>query len=524
MKNKGLLILIPVVLSIFTIGFVGCDSCGGGNIWSDCIDDYGMPKDVNGALASYYHVTVANEIEITPGCDVYVDYSDGIGCAWSSSGNKDVLLGLLDACMSLSSGAQYFPLYNDLIQPAQDFKSRQAADEISDAKNYVQAAAPIDKAMDKIVNGSKQGVLITDMELYGPPVGGSAQIVTATWADKYMKLWLEKGNSIEVRFSNQGRYTDTKIKPAAPKNLYFIFFIPKGITEQQSAYTNFMTKVGTKTNGFSLNPQPSKVSNEYGGVERTGMNPLIDPADGSVKIVNANLKDKLNYEFIDHTGLNWDYINNMLTEGSLKKSDVFRKLYLDLSNTATYSIDEIDVEVYDITEDFTKFGKWNCVKDLKPAMTKDGNQSDVWAESVSELERMVFNENTQILKDEFKYVPGKGVKLDEIFEINKQLFQNGLSQSRAKVEVGLDFHSNFNYEKFKEHANGIIRIDIVVKTNSWNSLNPVLSELEWTGTGGNNFKEAITNLGTLNSFDDCKPTGAKHKILYTYFLKMLPNE
>lgn len=524
MKNKFLIIV--VIIFIVLIGVGGCALLSGGdeNVWTDCIDEYGMPKDVNSTLASYYHVTVANEAEITPGCNVYVDYSDGIGCAWGLSGNKEVLLGLLDACGALSAGAHYFPLYNDIIQPAKSFDSRQAVDSISDSKYYKERAAPIDKAMAEIVKGSKQAVLITDMELYGPPNGGTAKIIQTPWADDEMKLWLEKGNSIEVRFSNQGRYTDTKITPAAQKNLYFIFFIPKGITNQESAFANFMTKVGANTNGFSLNPQPSVVNNNYGGVDKTGLNPAFDSNDGMLKITNACLKEELRYEFIDHQGYNWDYINQMITEGGSTKNDFFRKLYLDLSNNETFSIDEIDVEVYDITEDFTKFSKWNCVKGLKPALSKDGNQADVFAESVSPLEREVFQENTVNLKDEYKYVPGKGVQLDEVFEVNTALFQNGLQQDRSEVEVGINLHPNFNYEKFKEHAEGIIRIDIVVKKQSWNSSNPNLSELAWVGEGGESFKTTVSNLGTLPANRSCQATGDNHRILYTYFLKMAPNQ
>jgi hypothetical protein len=522
MKNKGLLILIPVVLILLGGGLYFLLSGPDETVWSDCIDEYGMPKDVNGALASYYHVTVANEVKAPSGCNVYVDYSDGIAHAWELGENKTLLKELVDVCSNLN-GAQYFPLHHNAIQSAQTFGTG-VEQNIMKPEQYVETMAPIDLALKQIVEGQTQAVLVTDMELYESNSTGSASIKTTPWSEPEMRKWLEKGNRIEVRYA-PARFIDKKAPGgAAQKHLYFIFFIPKGISDQQSVFANFMIDGASLSNGFSLNPQPSLVSNEYGGVDKSGLNEAFDSKDGMVKITNACLKEKLRYEFIDHQGFNWDYINQMITEGGASKNDFFRKLYLDLSNKETFSIDEIDVEVYDITEDFTKFSKWNCVKDLKPAMTKDGNQSDVWAESVSPLEREAFQENTLTLKDEYKYVPGKGVKLDEVFEVNNQLFQNGLQQDRKKVEVGINLHPNFNYEKFQEHSEGIIRIDIVVKKQSWNSSNPNLAELAWIGQGGDNFMDAIKNLGTMPSNASCQPTGDNHRILYTYFFKMAPNQ
>jgi hypothetical protein len=521
MKNKVVLILLPVVLLV--VGAIGYFLLSGSenNVWSECVNDLGMPNDLNSSIVDYYTTNHSQLSLISDSCNVFVDCSDGISFAWTNDENKTLLKNLANLCMNFPN-SRYYNLYNDTIHAPTNFDT-DAGDEIMNfVKGYKEKKAPIDFAFRRITNGNSQAVLITDMELYESNGSANATIKTTRWSEQYMKKWLDKGNSIEIRYSSQ-RYTDKALGSPAEKLLYFIFFIPNGISQERNIYENFKVR-SNFSKGFSLSPRSSIAFNEYGGVDKTGLKADFDSNDGNLKIVNACLSDKLNFEFIDHQGYNWDYINEMISSGAADKNDFLRKLYLDLSHNETFSIDDLELEVYDVSEDFTKFCKWNCIKNLKPQMTKDGDQNNVWAESVSALEREVFEDNSTNLKEEYKYSFSGGEKLEEVFAINKSLLRNGLSQNRKKVEVGIDFHPNFNYEKFKGHANGLIRIDVVVNHQTWNSGNIELENLKWTGEGGDSFVEAIKDLGTLPKNISCQPTGENHRVLYTYFLRMSPNE
>lgn len=511
-------------LSLFLIVLSGCSGCNSEpKLWDGCLDESETwPANMDVSLASYYKASVAQEPENVGECAVYIDYSDGIMHAWSNPDNGKLLKEIVEQCNANSSwNAKYFPLFDNNIQDGQSFTTG-AEQNIMNPASYNGKMAPIDSALKKIVSGNDQAVLITDMELYESNNTATATIKTLPWSTGDFKTWLSKGNSVEVVYAPE-RYLDKAVAPPASKYLYFIFFIPKGIAAENSLYANFMGDDTKFARRFSMNAQPTVVSNNYGGVDKTGLNDAYDSKDGNLKISNAWLKNKANYEFIDHQGFNWNFVNELIQSGSGPKSDFLRKLFFDFSNNSTFSIDDIDVEVYEVSEDLVRFAKCDFVKTKKPKIIKDANQSNIWDESVSPLEREVFETNTDKLKSEFIYSAPALTAIPEVFEVNKTLFQNGLKQDPSKVEVSLNFHPNFNYEKFSSSANGLLRIDIVVKNSSFNASNPQLSDLQWDGVGGSNFYDALYNLGNTPSGKSCQPIGDKHRILYTYFLRMQPN-
>jgi hypothetical protein len=509
---------------VLSLGFLLLSGCTPEtNSWDGCLDESGMwPANMEQSLASYYKASVAKEPDGVGECSVYIDYSDGIMHAWSNPDNGKLLQEIVGQCFSNSSwNAKYFTLYENRVHPGQSF-TNETAQEITSPESYKKQMAPIDSALMKITSGNDQAVLITDMELYDATLA-SPTIKNFAWSPEHFKKWLAKGNSVEVVYA-PSRYEDKAVTPPALKFLYFIFFVPKGITPEKSLFANFWGAKTQFAKRFSMNAQPVVASNNYGGVDKTGLNEAFDSKDGNLKISNAWLKNKANYEFIDHQGFNWGYVNELLTSGSGPKTDFLRKLYFDFSNNATFSIDDVDVEVYEVSEDLVRFAKCDFVADHKPEIIKDANQNDVWSDNVSALDREVFETNTSNLKSEFIYTDSVFAALPEVFEINKTLFQNGLSQDPSKVEVALNFHPNFNYEKFATSANGLLRIDIVVKNAAFNATNPQLADLKWVGEGGENFHEALVMLGNTPSGKMCQPIGSNHRILYTYFLRMQPNE
>jgi hypothetical protein len=512
------------VLSLFLVLLAGCQGCEESqNTWDGCLDESGLwPANMEQSLASYYKASVAKEPESVGECSVYIDYSDGIMHAWSNLDNGKLLKEIVEQCSGNSSwNAKYFPLFDNKIQDGQSFTTG-AEQGIMNPASYTGKMAPIDLALKKIVSGNDQAVLITDMELYESNNTSSATIKTLPWSTEDFKTWLAKGNSVEVVYAPD-RYQDKAVTPTASKYLYFIFFVPKGITPEKSLFANFNSADTQFAKQFSMNAQPTVASNNYGGVDKTGLNEAYDSKDGNLKISNAWLKNKANYEFIDHQGFNWNYVNELIQSGSGPKTDFLRKLFFDFSNNSTFSIDDVDVEVYEVSEDLVRFAKCDFGKALKPKIIKDANQGDVWDDSVSPLEREVFEMNTDKLKSEFIYTAPAFIVIPEVFEVNKTLFQNGLSQDRSKVELALNFHPNFNYEKFSSSANGLFRIDIVVKNASFNASNPQLPDLKWTGVGGDNFHDALVNLGNTPSGITCQPIGDNHRVLYTYFVRMQPN-
>jgi hypothetical protein len=509
---------------VLSLGFLLLSGCTPEpNAWDGCLDESGVwPANMEESLASYYKASVAKEPESVGECSVYIDYSDGIMHAWSNPDNGKLLKEIVEQCSGNSSwNAKYFPLFDNKIQDGQSFTTG-AEQGIMNPASYTGKMAPIDLALKKIVSGNDQAVLITDMELYESNNTSSATIKTLPWSTEDFKAWLAKGNSVEVVYA-PARYQDMAVAPPASKYLYFIFFVPKGITPEKSLYANFKSADTQFAKQFSMNAQPTVASNNYGGVDKTGLNEAYDSKDGNLKISNAWLKNKANYEFIDHQGFNWNYVNELIQSGSGPKSDFLRKLYFDFSNNSTFSIDDVDVEVYEVSEDLVRFAKCDFVKALKPKIIKDANQNDVWDDSVSSLEREVFETNADKLKSEFIYNAPKFTAIPEVFEVNKTLFQNGLSQDPSKVELALNFHPNFNYEKFSASANGLLRIDIVVKNASFNASNPQLPDLKWAGVGGDNFHDALVNLGNTPSGKTCQPIGDNHRVLYTYFVRMQPN-
>lgn len=480
-------------------------------------------------IENYHNASVgANDKKSIGNKAVYIDFSLGIVHAYNNQTNKDVIDAITQKMVNDS--VNFFGLgksygANGIGNLKFNTGSRNLFEQVTSPSSYTDKMAPIQMTLDKIVSSKNDAMLITDFEEYTPDV---SEVLTYAYATPSFKKWLQDGNSITFFYSK----FDQNFSGPGQKNLYFVIFNYGKVTEN-----SLLSKFNDAIKGrdlkdlkrFDLNPIPFNVSNNYGGEDLNGLSPELEEgaenefeigndAGVVVNYFNGYLKNKAPFESIEFgLGLNDLYESYFSTNKKF-----LNKLFIDASNKETYILKDIQVELSDVTKDYIHFVQCNEAKKNTPEMGElDETNKNVWSKNDNEnsIVSECYIKNTKKIKKEFIYKYKGGEINNEIFDIDKKVFNGQMKNTPSKVELKTIFHSNFKASKNKSQDPIILRLDYVFSNSEVNYKK--IDDFKWKSIiPGSNGKQNTSLYESIrNTLQDVKP----RRILYSYYMKLEPN-
>lgn len=439
---------------------------------------------------------------------MYIDFSNGIQMAFNIPQNKELISQSYNTLMG--SELEAFKLGSkDLQSIPKTTTPSELGMMLNNTKEYKDVYAPITKTVATIADKNEEAFLITDFEEYDLNTAKAAEI-TAT---AYLKLdfikWLTKGNSIRFYVSD---YSEN----GTQKHLYFaVFYAPN------SAILPKLHNVLSALPHFDLTNQGYQLSQGYETTTSGGI--FYDPTAGTDVAKNVLELDKKNYVngLTEHKNyefypllLDWEYIEK--TKNELQFKDFFRKLFIDLSTTDSYTITDLDVKVSDITEDFELFAKCKEALKHKPKITKGNDaENELLADENDPVALACYDKKGKI-KDEWVYKPIATPSIPEFFTLNKTLFANSKKDSKnKKAEIGVAFDSQFTVKNIP-NPQGLMRVDIIVK-----NAKPGTEKMDWfTWQSTVNPKSNNTALkASIQSTLADPKINPTNTVIYTYYIK-----
>jgi hypothetical protein len=268
-----------------------------------------------------------------------------------------------------------------------------------------------------------------------------------------------------------------------------------------------------------IDAAPFDVTTKYANLSTSGLG--MELGKQVTKVVQGLQKQKT-YEFINIGKYNWEFINKTI---ATKKGEPFLKnLFLDASNNYAVDLMDLDVRVYDVTEDFEQFVKCKHAADLKPKIVNDKNGKSVLADDNDPITKEVYIAETGKLKEEYVYKKKTNFSsMLEIFALNKELFKNSKDKSNLKkISIETKIHSAFSLDKIKQ-KNGLMRVDIVAKVKSKGSSS--FNNLVWKSVGRNKpVAEYDNECLKLSVSDAIQGASTSERVIYTYYIRVMPTE
>lgn len=438
---------------------------------------------------------------------LYIDFSSGINKAFADPGIKEMMTNCFNTVL-----AQKFDVYklgSNKITPLNITNTTQLGQQVSDPAQYADIWAPIQSAVEKIVDGDNDALLITDFEEWQK----NSEVTNTAFLKIPFSKWLEKGNTIHFFIA------DYKEGPVA-KHLYFTIF-NCGNPNESSMISKLESKLGALTTRFDLSNKSYKLRTAYPGEKSGGI--FYDTSGKSDNAKNVldlkdnyinGLKNGNHFEFYP-LGVDWKTIAQLHTTYAAQNqfNDFFRKLYIDLSNDDSYTFGDFDVKVSAIKADFENFSKAAEVKKHKPKLAKGSDGQDKFADSENDVFALACYHTDGKLKEQWLYKPEPVITVNEVFILNKLLFENTRKQDHKNVEFGVSFHPGFNLKNIQD-PNGIVKVDIVLNTAVPNLANLKLSKFQWVNA------KHVPNIALYesikNTLQELKPV---NKIIYSYYIK-----
>jgi len=492
---------------------IGCYGCGGKDdqvkddpFLSSQYGPYG--PGLNSRIAAY-HDAVAADTNTRKGGSValYIDFSAGMHTAFANPEIKT----LLGDCFNsiLADQFEVYKLVSGQVTPLAVTNPTELGEKVNDPKEYLNTRAPIQMGVEKIVASNNDALLITDFEEFQ----NDKEVTNTAYLKISFSKWLAKGNTIHFFVAN---YAEGKVT----KHIYFTIF-SCGTPNAQSLLSKLEPKLSLLHTKFDLSIQSFKLSNDYtsersGGIfyDPNGKSQVeknvLDLKDGYVN----GLKKGSSFEFYP-LGVDWNTVaelhNSYKEQGQF--SDFFRKLWIDLSNEDSYVYGDFEVKVYDVSEDFTQFSKCQEVKNHKPKISKGSDGEAKFADNETDpIATGCYNPDGS-LKPEWKFIPGDPVVQTEVFTLNQALFHNTKSSDKKKTELGVSFDPKFDVKNI-QNPDGLLRVDVVLKTAQPNLANPTLEQFKWTNVNG--VPNTALRESIVNTLQDLKP---EHKVIYSYYIK-----
>ena len=401
--------------------------------------------------------------------------------------------------------------------------------------------APIEEAMNQIINAKKPALMVTDFEEYRKDAKMNATgVERQAYAKPYFESWLRMGGVIKFYTMN---FKENKLS----KKLFFVVFDGNDM-HLVNDIEHALRRSGDKNYAeYILQTSPYTVYVDY-------------PVGKGGNFIRPNGMDPLGFEYDALAGNNtetyfitrasWLQAAEVLMSYRTNPNEGFTgllsKLFVDLSDTQSVNIERLNLKVTDVTADFNSFTNHNFALKFAPDKNADG-----FVELTCE-QAFFYDEKGELLPYyQYNQQLTKDITTEAFLEINQALFDQSYRANPQRTEIVVDFgrqysdptcfnNNNGDYQLLKrsqkkDELNGrVLRIDVCIAESGVADSN--YSQLENffnfesypIKNGQKNKREKLTNDCITQSVDLAlhelqKLDGnEQNRVIYTYFLKDTP--
>lgn len=445
-------------------------------------------------LDKYVELTQQAEL-LDDGAAVYVDMSDGMIFAYATEQNQNILQGVINK-LAANEAVKFFGLADEKIFPLEKTHT-ELYNYLLDSKSYDKQKAPIELTLEQIVKQQQPALLMSDFEEYKGGV-----IEKAAYAKKYFIEWLAKGFNITFykwNFDEQGK----------AKQMYLAVF-DDNANRLASQVENAVKLVNPNIETFVIGSRDFAypTSTEYLSFKQGGNYHNKDGKDIVTAVVeNGGVNDYVSYAkpfanasgtpgqfapldnllgaFAEYYpfGVKWsDAITNakMMQENGIKLENkyqhLFSNLFVNFAAQDGYSIEEIEIRVFDMQKTMEYIAHHN-------------NPDSIKVKDVEEID-----------KPELNMVLTAGLESDKTLPTGWQ-------------EIVVDFDEKFDGTFIGGvPSTNLLRANIVIS-----KVRPEINKAVSFFTCDGNLSLANSVVETLNA-STSQPQG---RILYTYYIKTL---
>lgn len=540
-----------LILNIFNISTLSIlISCGGGG--ADCgdIDTTAVTpgssdfEDIIEKFNSSFLET-KSESEYTENTNVYVDLSDGITKYALGDSNNKKLLEQFFFTVQNEENLSYFELSDDQVIP---YEGTQALSYFISKGHYdengkLKMGAPIDQAFNQIASKNELGIVVTDGELYDTV---AQEVSMNPWASDAFKSWFSTGGKLNIIYTD---FSEKNGGKTYNKHMYVIIFIPKEYDGNliKSLNSDFDSN-GINFKSMEFNTDVSNLYNrDYPDAQTPGtltFNTEFSNAAGYFSETNfeyINLSEESDFNTYED-GVVY-YLRDLGDEnGNKRNRPLVEKLFLDLESIENYSVDNVKINISNVSDDFIRFKRNYYAKLNQPEILLAESGKD----SLSEENFLVFDdcftlidgiepydiydkvksdtsdEFIKMLNSEFTYnesdLDSKDIK-DFLF-LDQEAGSNN-EKNLQNFEVVLKFDQKFNEDNlgFSSDQNNIIKVDVLVEKDDFTLKNNTVDRraLTWDKIDDSGVDQTLyTSL--LNVLKNNKPNST----IYTYYIEFGP--
>ena len=543
---RNYFLMIMGIILLFNI--TSCDSGGGGcdNITVISTDDVDMNNDDFSDIIESYNASYNNNPNTNNNqnqTNVFVDLSDGITKYALSDKNNIALLEQFFFGVQNEDNLSYYELSSDSVIKYNDTQALSyfMNDGHKDANGKLKQGAPIDKAFNIIAGDDDLGIVITDGELYDSK---SKQVSMNPWASDALKQWFSKNGSLEIIYTD---FSESNSGQTFSKHMYLMVFIPDNYSGNFiSSLKADLTSSGVqfKSDTYSTNVSGLYDRDSYPDAQTPGTLQLNTFGD------TDGYFSENNFEYINLTNIaEFNTFNDGIVyylrdvgdqNGNPFNYPIVEKLFIDLEAINNYNVEEVKINISNVTEDFNRFKRNYYALKNKPKISKDDTGKDMLTEDnylifdecslvdidndspYDTFEKVI--EDTKddylnILKSAYNFeLPKADNKLNDFIFIDNDAGMNNQANNQ-KFETVLKFDPKFDEDTkgFYAEKNNIIKVDVVVEQEDF-ILNPINRQsLTWDKIDRSGLDQTLF-ISLRNVLNNNKP----NSILYTYYIELGP--
>jgi len=540
MKNKFKALngfVLAIILSTF---LVACSSCG-----EECITttpDSDAKENVD-IIADYHSKHFPSKLvqKSEDSHAIYVDFSSGITKEALKKRSNLLLFKSLLSDFADQPDRKYFEVsegeVTDVSSQTKKMSYFTKTGHKKSANEYKQNA-PIDKAINLIVERDNVSILVTDGEL-----ASKDGLEEETWASDALKIWMNKGHKLSIVYSD---FKEGDLN----KHMYFMFFIPNN--SQSSLLKDYIRNLKEdgiipKVLNFSTNTQ-NLFERQYPDNQTPGSRKYLEYY---TTVVDQYRVDDIAMEYIDMTNAEFSFGDNGLVnllrdmgndDGKPENYALFDKLYFQFNKLENYKVNSLNIVVHDISKDISNYKRNFLAREVQPIHNLYCCGERAGQDSLSENNKLTFkyvpivdnaeaydtsnvdqsdkaNGFISILKQEFMYSikdfnEDKGIQ-DFLLIDTEAGKSSEINDDEGKYEVIIRFDPKLNSltNGLNTTCDNLFRIDVKINVTS---VTPNKQALTWNKKNGDVDETLYKSLKNILNNKDVKPDG----VVYSYYVKL----
>lgn len=302
-----------------------------------CRDKSYSNQDWEQKISEYHSLKFKNEENrLNESFDLYVDYSTCVSLAMNEP--ESFLRKIED--FIIKQNPQYFSIKEKNIKK-EDGNTAELLRTIKEV-NY----ADLKSAFEKMANSDNESLIITDCEYFQQSIA-KGNIKNPYFADA-LKKWLLKGHDIHVISEP---YVETNRGKTFNKKRFYIFFTDRNLKN------NIYNKISKKFENIIKSSNSYHLSCSHAAINKGG-----NSFSNANQMLSAKVKGFNSYE-IQSWQVDWQSIETLLVfpidpqTGDLaqKGGEIFSGLNLSKDCLLGFSVENVELQVSDITSSFSKF-------------------------------------------------------------------------------------------------------------------------------------------------------------------------